>query len=167
MIYGFDTSDETAATAALIVYVVWRSRDRARFKITPDVWGQVERFVKDAAKRAQSLTEFVEALKRPARLNAPSLHPRYMEVGLKGDAPFTVVRNADGSLRHVIQFGTGRETGTREFATQVLERADHAAAIRKLYRETAWIVLLVRDRLEREKPIEQQLDNLAIEGDAA
>lgn len=166
MIYGFETDDEHTAIAALIVYVVWRSRDRARFKITPDVWGQVERFTKDAAKRAKTIPDFVEALKKPGRLYAPTLHPRYMEVGAKGEVPLTIIRNPDGSLREAIQFASDREIGLREFGTRVIERADAAAVIRAAYKTTAYVILLVRDRLEREKPIEQQLDTI-IEGEAA
>lgn len=161
MIFGFDTDDEDAATAALLVYIVWRSRDRA-FKVTPDVWAQIERFVKDCAKRAKSLQAFVEALKSPRRLSAGTLHPRHLAVGLAGEVPLVEVRDPDGALRYAIQFaGEAR----REFATRVFERANHAAVIRLLYAETAWIVLLVRDRLEREKPIEQRLDTLEILND--
>ncbi|HEX7072948.1 MAG TPA: hypothetical protein VF226_02825 [Hyphomicrobiaceae bacterium] len=166
MIYGFETDDENAAIAALIVYVVWRSRDRVKFKITPDVWGQVERFTKDAAKRAKTIPDFVEALKKPGRLYAPTLHPRYMEVGAKGEVPLTIIRNPDGSLREAIQFGADRDIGLREFGTRVIERADAQAVIRAAYKTTSYIILLVRDRLEREKPIEQHLDSL-IDGDAA
>ena len=36
MIYGFDTEDEANATAALLVYATWRSRDTARYRVTPD-----------------------------------------------------------------------------------------------------------------------------------
>jgi hypothetical protein len=160
MIYGFETDDQHAATAALIVYVVWRSRDRQRVKITPDIWGQVERWTKDASKRARSLPELIEALKRPGRICAGALHPRFMEVGLGGEAPLTYVVGEDGRLREAIQFAADRETGRREFMTRVLERTDAAAVIRAAHRETTWVIMLVRDRIERERPIEQQLDDL-------
>lgn len=161
MIYGFDCADQDAATAALLVYVVWRSRDKARFKITPDVWGQVERFVKDSAKRATTLPEFIEALKSARRVNAPSLHPRHMEVGLAGEVPLVAVTDAAGKLAYAIQFSSDdRDTGRREFAIKVLERADHKGVLAKLYRETGWIILLVRDRIERERPVEQHLDRI-------
>jgi hypothetical protein len=164
MIYGFDCADEHAATAALLVYVVWRSRDRARYKITPDLWGQIERFVKDSAKRATSLAEFVEALKSPRRINAPSLHPRHMEVGLAGEVPLVAVHDQEtGRVTSYLQFSPDRESGAREFAVRVLERANHRAVIDKLYRETGWIILLVRDRIEREKPIEQHLHQIEME----
>jgi hypothetical protein len=166
MIYGFETDDESAAVAALIVYVIWRSRDRAKFKITPDVWGQIERFVKDAAKRAQTIQDFIESLKKPGRMNAPTLQPRYMEVGAKGEIPMIAVVNDDGTLREAIQFGADRELGLREFGTRVIERANAPAVIRTAYRNTAWVVLLVRDRLERERPIEQQIET-AIQGELA
>ncbi|TCO70252.1 hypothetical protein [Rhodovulum euryhalinum] len=166
MIYGFETDDENAAIAALIVYVCWRSRDRAKFKITPDVWGQIERFTKDAAKRAQTIQDFIEALKRPGRMNAPTLQPRYLEVGTRGEIPMMTVINEDGSFREAIQFGADRDLGLREFGTRVIERADAHAVIRTAYRNTAWVVLLVRDRLEREKPIEQHLETV-IEGETA
>jgi len=157
-IYGFDTTDEVAATAALLLYVVYRSRDKQRFAVTPDMWGRIERFLKDSAKRAQSIPELLEALKAPRHLNAPSLHPRHMEVGLAGEVPLVPVHNADGSLSYAIQFASGdRDLGRREFAVRVIERADAAAVIDRCYRSTAWIVLLVRDRLERERPIEAHL----------
>lgn len=149
MIYGFDTSDETAATAALLVYVVWRSRDKARFKITPDVWGQVERFVKDSAKRATRIPEFIEAVKSARRLNAPTLHPRHMEVGLSGEIPLAVVYDESGKLSHAVQFSRDRDTGLREFGTQVLERADHAADIRAVAMTRARLDDAVPDRWHR------------------
>jgi hypothetical protein len=39
----------------------------------------------------------------------------------------------------------------------VLAQCNEREVLRRLYRETAWIILLVRDRLEREKPIEDKL----------
>ena len=48
MFYGFDTSSEEAAIGALLVYGIYRSRDMKRFKITPDMWGVIERVVKAA-----------------------------------------------------------------------------------------------------------------------
>lgn len=93
MIYGFDTSDEHAATAALLVYAVYRSRDKARYKASPDMWEQIERFVKDSAKRAKTLPQFIESLK--PRLACGSIRPRWMEVGIKGEVPMVVVTDPD------------------------------------------------------------------------
>jgi hypothetical protein len=158
LIFGFDTEDVDAATAALLVYVVYRSRDKARFQVTPDMWSRIERFVKDAAKRAGSLPEFIEGLKSPRRLYAGSLHPRWMDVGMAGEMPLTAVVGADGKLAYAIQFASDRETGRREFLTRVIERADRRAVVAKLFRETSWVIALVRDRLERERPVEDRFD---------
>lgn len=149
MRFGFDTADDETATAALLVYAVWRSRDRQRFKITPDVWGQVERFTKSAAKRADSLPRFLELLK--PRLLCATLHPAAMAVGLSGTIP--LVETAGGAF---IQLDA--PDGQREFLTRVLAGCDHQRVLDLLYRETAWIILLTRDRLERERPIEQRFE---------
>lgn len=147
MQYGFDTDDLNAATASLLVYALWRSRDVRRFKITPDVWAQIERFTKSAAKRATTLPRFIEAMK--PRLCVGTIHPRWMEAGIQGVVPLG--RTASGDYVQLQPQHAGRE-----FLTGVLAAVDARAVIDLLYRETAWIVLLVRDRLEREKPLESR-----------
>lgn len=156
MQYGFDTDDPHAATAALLVYVVWRSRDPRRFAITPDVWARVERFAKGSAKRATSLPDFLERLK--PRLVCGTLAPRWMAVGLAGEIPMVVT---DEGYR--IQVSAEGEQ--REFLARVIEDADAPAVLRRLSRETAWVILLVRDRLERERPVEQRFATAFAAGD--
>lgn len=160
MIYSFDTSDEHAATAALLVYAIYRSRDKAKYKVSMDMWEQIERFTKDAAKRSKTLPNFIEALK--PRLSCGTIKPRWMAVGLKGEMPMVVISDQDtGAFQYAMQ--AGRSEDQREFLTQIFERADARQVIKKLYADTAWIILLVRDRIEREKPIEAQFDIIEIE----
>lgn len=156
MIYGFDTEDEANATAALLVYATWRSRDTARYRVTPDVWSQVERFTKAAAKRATTLAAFIEALK--PRFYAGTLSPRAMEAGIKGPVPLLALGSGA-----VLEVAAPEEQ--REFMVGVIERADQKAVLDRLYRETAWVVLLVRDRLERERPIESRVARMVQEED--
>lgn len=146
MIYQFDTTDREAATAALLVYAVWRSRDVQRFKITPDVWAKVERFVKASAKRARTVPAFLESLK--PRLQCGTIHPKWMEAGIKG-----LVGRTDG-FGHTEYI---QRADAREFLTGTLAESNNREVVRKLYKETTWIVLLCRDRLERERPIESEL----------
>lgn len=146
MIYGFDTDDEHAATAALIVYACWRSRDKVKFKVTPDVWGQIERFSKDAAKRAKTIPDLIESLKRPGRMNAPTLHPKYLQVGMPGDVPMAAFGGGFVQMQH--------DPDAREFGVRAFEQADAKRVIGEMYRHTAWVIQLVRDRIERERPIE-------------
>jgi len=150
MLYGFDTDDENSATGSLLIYAIWRSRDLRRFRVTPDVWARVERFSKAAAKRARGLPDFIEALK--PRLLCGTISPRWMEVGIKGDISMLAVRNSSGGTEY-IQHAADPEQ--REFLTAAIDRCDQQAVIREIYTRTAYCVLLVRDRLEREKPIEK------------
>lgn len=90
-----------------------------------------------------------------------TIHPRAMEVGITGEIP--LVRSSHGEL---IQLATPPEQ--REFLTRVLAGVDHKRVVDLLYRETSWIILLVRDRLERERPIESRFDSvLSVDGETA
>lgn len=151
MIYHFDTNRKPAATAALLVYVVYRSRDRQRFKITPELWEKVARFVKDSAKRAKSLPEFLDAL--APRLCCGALNPRWMDVGEAGLTPITMGSGSTG----YIEPGEGH----RDFMVRIVEGADAEAALKCLLTETIWIIAMVRDRLENEKTFDQQLSAYA------
>lgn len=144
MIYNFDTSDENAAAAALLVYAVYRSRDVRRFKVTPEMWNTVERAVKSVAKRAPDLAEFLERLK--PKLACASIKPRWARTIPEGIV--AMKRGPDGTFIQVA------DEGRRQFLTDVLEAADHRQVLDVLYRKASYVVLLVRDRLERERPLE-------------
>ncbi len=159
MIFGFDTKDRNAATAALLVYAVYRSRDVNRFKITLDMWDRIERYTKNAAKRSKNLPEFIESLK--PRLLCGALKPRWLEVGASGTVPMITVQNEVGGIREFIQ--RAPDPDAREFLTGVIENTDPRAVLGKLYGETTWIILLVRNRLESEKPIEPMIDAMEAE----
>jgi len=147
MFYNFMTNNEHEATAALIVYATWRSRDTKKFKISLDCWGQVERAIKSVAKRAESIEAFIEKFK--PKLCCPSLKPFYCRTSL--DMPMEMVSLADGSY---VKFGEAKEK--RKFLVEVLQDADHKAVLDVLYNKASKVVLLTRDRLEKEKPIESQ-----------
>ena len=142
MIYNFDTENQNEAIAALLVYVVYRSRDKTKFKVTPEMWGQIERFIKAAAKRAKTLPRFVDDFK--PKLSCATLIPKWMDVGTQGRT----------FLQHGDSFVEFSQADKRNFLTEILAQADDKAVLACLRHETSLIVLLVRDRLEKEKPIE-------------
>lgn len=146
MIYNFDTKQKHVAIAALLVYAVYRSRDQKRFKVSTEMWSQIERFSKGAAKRAKTLPEFIDKLM--PRLCCSSISPKWMKIGQEG----ALLSLQDGCF---VDFGTNAES--REFFTSLLESEESADVLRTLYNETTFVILLVRDRLEREKPIEKTL----------
>lgn len=143
MYYNFDTSNENAGIAALLVYGIYRSRDTKRFKVTPDIWGIIERGVKSSAKRAMDLTDFIEKLK--PKLHCSTIQPRHMQLN---DQLLAMYKTGDGSIVHKW------DKGKRQFWTEILEAADNEAVMDVLYKKTSLVVALVRERLEREKPIE-------------
>ncbi len=153
-IYGFDTDDETEATASLIVYAVYRSRNTKRFKISLDMWAKIERFVKASAKRATTLPIFIEKFK--PTVSCESISPKWMEVGLKNDLSLLVKKNKDGEVEGIVEVA-GKED-QREFLTQIFRKRIDKQTIEKLYKETTLIIMLVRERLEREKPVEKTFE---------
>ena len=154
MYYNFDTDDENAATAALLVYSIYRSRDVKRFKVTPDMWGMIERAAKGAAKRAGDLGDFIEKLK--PKLYCSSIHPRWANTRPEGVISMKMM--PDGSLAEV------QDHARRQFLTDVLQEVNHREVLDFLYRKTALVILLVRDRLEREKSIEARFETDIEEG---
>ncbi|MFZ5687858.1 MAG: hypothetical protein ACOY9Y_06660 [Bacillota bacterium] len=152
MYYNFDTEHQGTAVAALLVYAIYRSRDSKRFKVSPDMWGMIERAVGSAAKRALDLADFIQKLK--PRLHCATIHPRWAKT--MPDGVVSMKMMPDGSFVQVA------DQGRRQFLADVLQEVDHREVLDILYRKTALVVLLVRDRLEREKPIESKFD---IEGE--
>ena len=142
--YGFKTSDRAEATGALLVYAIYRSREPGRLKVTPDLWGRVERAVKSAAKRADDLGDFIERLK--PKLGCSTIRPQHART--VPEDVLTLVPDGHGGF---IERGDKGEP--RQFLTELLEDVDHEQVLDVLYRKAAVEILLVRDRLEREKNI--------------
>lgn len=78
MIYNFDTEEKESAVAALVVYAIYRSRDKKRFKVSPEMWAQIDRFIKASAKRATNIQTFINSLM--PRLSCPSINPKWIEI---------------------------------------------------------------------------------------
>lgn len=150
MIYGFDTRHENAALGALIVYGLYRSRDVQKFKIKPDMWTTISNAVGGCALRSVDLWDFIEKMK--PKMCVGELKPKWMAVQGKDPVISMLVDPETGEL---IQ--KGEQTDKREFWVDILDRADHEAVLYLLSHRTSYIIALVRDRLEREKPYEAQI----------
>ena len=148
MYYNFDTDDPIGATSALLVYAIYRSRSTKRFKVTPDMWSMIERAVKSASKQGRDLGDFIEKLK--PKLHCETIQPRWANT--RPDGVVSMKLLPDGSFAEVV------DKGRRQFLTDVLQEVDHRQVLDFLYRKTALVVLLVRDRLEREKPLEAKFE---------
>ena len=146
MLFGFDTENEARAAGALLVYAVYRSRDAKRGPSGYDMWEQIERFTRRAAKRADDVSGFLNKFKR--EMACGTINPRWCKTGIaQANATFM----DDGSvLVH------GGEDGPRDFMISITESSaeEQKKIIETLYEQSECIILLVRDRLEREKPVE-------------
>lgn len=149
MLYGFRTKNEHAAAAALLIYAVYRSRNRKRGPQGVDMWGQIERFTKVSAKRATTIGTFLETFKR--KMACETINPKWCE---SGSRVMTAIEDELGNI--IVSGGEGRQ-----FLTEIIESGNDEKILYQLYKETARVIMLVRDRLEREKPIETKLEEIA------
>lgn len=156
MRYGFQTDREEVGIAALLIYGVYQSRDRERFKPTPKMWGRIGSAVKNAARRARrsaaaqeapgaALNNFVDRLQ--PKLMCRAVQPRYMS---------SHSRITTGLVLETGEVVEIKEEGKRGFWTEILEQADAAPVMRALTQETGLVVAHVRDRIEREKALRER-----------
>ncbi|AWP37791.1 hypothetical protein [Heyndrickxia coagulans] len=66
-------------------------------------------------------------------------------------------------LGNIIVTGNDTDGKNRQFLTEIMESGKDQQILYELYKETARVIMLVRDRLEREKPIEHKLEEIIIE----
>lgn len=136
--YGFNTEDRHKAVAALAVYVVYRSRSD-RFTVSTKMWEQITGFVKLAAKKSENVPEFLERFRKPMKCDAIK--------------PHSCAETSNGTVAQLLDDGTIFVSGEdrREFATSVFEQCNDSRVLSRIINETAFIILLVRERLENEK----------------
>lgn len=79
-----------------------------------------------------------------------TINPKWCDSGSK------VMTAIEDELGNIIVSG---EKG-RQFLTEIIESGKDQAILYQLYKETARVIMLVRDRLEREKPIESKLEQI-------
>ncbi|MED0680348.1 hypothetical protein P4T20_13775 [Aneurinibacillus thermoaerophilus] len=89
-------------------------------------------------------------------MSCETINPRWCTAGADGYS--TLIMNTDGSIE---QYSSDEQ---RNFLTDIIETGQDKEIIEKLYSETGRVIMLVRERLEREKPIEAKLEQI-IEGE--
>lgn len=148
MLLGFQTENEVKARAALLVYVIYRSRDKGKGPKGLDMWAQTERFAKASAKRADGIDEFVDSFKR--RMGCGTINPYW----LRNDVAAVNARMTDSGELIVLGGENSRAFGTDIFEDEKQGRE----VVECIYTKTQNVILLVRDRLEREKPFEKKME---------
>ena len=145
MLLGFNTENEVKAKAAMLVYVIYKSRDVKRGPSGLDMWGQIERFAKAAAKRSEGIDDFVNSFKR--KMACSTINPYWMRNDISATNAAVL---KDGSI---MSFGGD----LRAFGLEIFDDEENGKAVVDcIYSKTQIIILLVRDRLEREKMFAQE-----------
>lgn len=141
MLFGFNTEDSVKAKAAFIIYAIYKSRDVKRGPQGLDMWGQIERFAKSAAKRSTDIDSFINKFKK--KMACSTINPYFLK--FDNDISFATIN----SNNEIMTFDN---KNTRNFALDIFQDDEHGKDIVDvLYEKTQIIILLVRDRLEREK----------------
>lgn len=146
MLLGFQTKDEVRAKAAMIIYVIYKSRDPQKGPSGLDMWGQIERFAKATAKRSEGIGEFTNDFKR--KMACSTINPYWMKNNFLAANAIMLNGNAE-----IISF---ENEDLRSFGLEIFENEEKGKEIVEcIYNKTQIIILLVRDRLEREKLFEK------------
>ena len=132
MLYQFDTDSLSHAKAALLLYGMYRSRKKESPLNGLETWDRFQTFVRGACLKATTTAEFVQAFCKKAKID--SVKPRYFSTG-----------------DPVLMSGTGElisSAGIEDYRLGIL--ADDS--LMSLYNtESLYLIMLVRERIQREK----------------
>lgn len=143
MLYNFDTSRDDRARAALLIYALFKSRDAASPLNGLETWSRAESCCKAACLKSSTTAEFATRFKELAKI--PSIKPYYLT-----DAE-GLVQMPDGAIIQA--------DGVRDYKLDIFEDDDVRATIE---REYPIIVMLVRERIQREKLAGEVSENEAL-----
>lgn len=135
MYYNFNTESLSKAKAALLLYAMYKSRDKNSPLNGLETWTRAESFCKGACLKSSTTAEFVTKFKEMAKVGA--IKPCYLADDQDGE---NIVILTDGSALS--------GDGIKNFQISILEDNEIRKVIEKEY---PLIVMLVRERIQREK----------------
>lgn len=132
MQYNFDTESVSHARAALLLYAMYRSRNKNSSLNGLETWDRFASYVRGASLKSSTTAEFVQNFCKMAKVD--SVSPRYL---------------TDASGMTVLPTGEVIESSTyKDYKLQII--ADDS--LLKLYAtEGQYLTMLVRERIQREK----------------
>lgn len=145
MLFKFNTDDMTAAKAALLLYAMYKSREATSSLTGKDTWKRTAAYIKGSYLKSDSLAEFIETFCRKAKID--SIKPKYLTT----DEP--VMINEGEYLK---------AEGVLDYKTALFE---DDAVLERFNKETQYIIILVRDRLQREKLLNNGREDTEDESD--
>ena len=140
MLYQFDTDSLSHAKAALLLYGMYRSRKKESPLNGLETWDRFQMFVRGACLKASTTAEFVQDFCKKAKID--SVKPRYLSTG-----------------EPVVMPDTGElimGAGMADYRLGILADND----LLRLYNtESMYLIMLVRERIQREKFMPEVEDN--------
>lgn len=132
MYYQFDTDSLSHAKAALLLYAMYRSRQPNSPLNGLETWSRFQTFVRGACLKSNTTAAFAQEFCRKAKID--SIKPRYLSTGEPVVMPDT------GELIS--------SSAVADYRLGVLEDD----SLMTLYRnESLYLIMLVRERIQREK----------------
>lgn len=130
MIHNFDTYDSGRAKAALVLYALYRSRSAQSPLTGKDTWNRCDAYIASAVLKSTNMPEFVQQFCRLTKID--SIKPGYTTEEAVKIAPETLVQT----------------DGIKDYKPDIYQD-DSLLPI--FERESKLIILLVRERIQREK----------------
>lgn len=139
MLYQFSTDDLKRAKAALILYAMYRSRDKNSPLNGMETWNRCKTFMRAACLRSSTTAEFVDNFCQKAHIQ--SIKPKYLDTGEPVQVPgtFELIDSPD----------------YKNYATQIIEDNELLPLFEN---ESVYIIMLVRERIQRERMMEVEDD---------
>lgn len=132
MLYQFDTDSLEHAKAALLLYGMYRSRNKNSPLNGLETWDRFQSFVRGACLKSSTTAEFVQAFCRKAKID--SVKPRYLSTGEPVSIP-----------------GTGELIESASVSDYRLGIIADNSLLRLYTTESLYLIMLVRERIQREK----------------
>lgn len=140
MLYQFDTDSLGHAKAALLLYGMYRSRKPDSPLNGLETWDRFQTFVRGACLKASTTAEFVQAFCKKAKID--SVKPRYLSTG-----------------EPVVMPDTGELIVSGAVADYRLGVMADDSLLRLYNTESMYLIMLVRERIQREKFLPEAEDN--------
>lgn len=132
MCYKFDCDELSHAKAALLLYAMYKSRDKNSPLNGLETWDRFQAFVRGACLKSHTTAGFVQEFCRKAKIS--SVKPRYLDTG----DPIAINDSGEMVLMN----------GVHDYRLSII--GDDS--LLDLYNtESVYLIMLVRERIQREK----------------
>ena len=132
MLYKFNTDSVKHASAALLLYAMYRSRNKNSPLNGLETWDRFNSFIRGACLKSSTTAEFMQKFCRAAKID--SVKPSYLSTGEPVMIPVTGELIVSESIK--------------DYRLPLIE---DNSLLRIFADESIYLCMLVRDRIQREK----------------